>query len=99
MEGIQSLRELFLPGYFMIKLDLKELPIFQFQYTPLTKGFGVSCGRCSPTNSHAYPLVSQVHLAHSLKVMKPLVTSGHWVFGYDLFGQHAEETSRKAKQR
>jgi len=49
--------------------------------------------------ANAYPLVSQVHLAHSQKVMKPLVTSGHWVFGYDLVGQHAEETSRKAKQR
>jgi len=39
MEVTRSLRELFLPGEFMLKLDLKELPFFQFQYTPLTKGF------------------------------------------------------------
>ena len=39
MEATQSLRELFLPGEFMLKLDLKELPFFQFQYTQLTKGF------------------------------------------------------------
>jgi len=38
MEGIQSLRELILPGDFMIKLDLKDA-YFQFQYTTLSKGF------------------------------------------------------------
>ena len=60
------------PRVLPIKLDLKELPIFQFQYTPLTKGFWVSCGRGSPTILTCLPSGLPSAPCTFTEVMKPL---------------------------